>query len=169
MFEWLKKLFKKKKDEAPASANPVCVKPNYEDEPLTVGEAIFPELFEDDHNEGNADYIESEEATTDTVVEFPVEEVPQIEPEEEVPVTEEPDEKTKKIITMAIFYLNTEGATLQMVAKEYGVSSTTVSKYFSKLLPGIDTDLACKVKEKLEKAKAENVERLKASAKKAKK
>jgi len=161
MFEWLKKLFKKKEK---VEVDEVLEEKTLEEITETIDQ-VFAKLDEEEGG-GNADHLEG---PLETGEEPAPESTPQIEPDEEVPVTEAPDEKTKKIIAMAIFYLNTEGATLQMVAKEYGVSSTTVSKYFSKLLPGIDTDLACKVKEKLEKAKAENVERLKASAKKAKK
>ena len=184
MFEWLKKLFKKReKAEAPDIT---------EDKPLTVGEALFPELSEDDQDTddsteilveteafvtqafvedvetGNADHLEGPLETGEEPAPEPTP-TPVEEPVECEGVVTLEDVKNNRIHQMACDYLNTNGATLQTIAKQYGVSSTTVSKYFSKLLPGIDPDLATKVKEKLEKVKAENAERFKANAKNAKK
>lgn len=68
-------------------------------------------------------------------------------------------EKRKLITKMAKYYTSLFGrkVTIEDVARKFGVSRNTVSKYFNKDLPMIDQDLANKVYRKRDKAIRDNL------------
>lgn len=67
-------------------------------------------------------------------------------------------EKRELIVKIAKWYtcIFNKNATITDAAKKFGISSTTVSKYFNKDLPMIDLKLADKVDKKSKKLSAKN-------------
>lgn len=70
-------------------------------------------------------------------------------------------ERNKRIVGMAKYYLRRKNRTFQDVATRFDISTTTVGKYFNKILPEVDSILSGKVQTKIALAKAAQIKRFK--------